>query len=230
MKYSTLAPRGGSAVTDIERLQYLSANLHTVDDYGIDNVNVCLGSLEDEAGAYIVTRSFDQTWAWSFEDSEQAAAAFRHFHASPFSDWAYIAADSALITPIATHGLLPHIQLADLPPNTIRFYRTPEACKSIATPAVLRFPWPDQASPAPEAIATSDEEGRTFTNVWLTSTLPLPIEIDLQVGEQWIAVEEVAHSLSVAAEVARLAANLQSASTALGTRVDPELEPDEPTL
>ena len=214
MKYSTLAPRGGTPITDLARLEYLSAHLHTYDDYGVDNVGVCLGTLkDDEAGAYILTRSATQTWAWYFEDAEQAAAAFRHFGASPFSDWAYAVADSGLLPLIAQHGLLPQLQLESLPAGLIRFYRSPEDHQNPQTPVLLRVPWPDEAKIDPDSAIETNDDGQMRHEVWFTASLPLPVEIDLHVGDGWMPIEEFARSLEAANELSRLADSLAASDS-----------------
>src|ERR1700694_1016650 len=126
MNYGELAPRGATALLDTERVECLARNIHTFDDYGVDNVSICLGTLPDEEGAYILTRSQARRWAWSFEDPEEAAASFRHFRASPYNDWAYCVTDGGLLPLIAHHGFLPQLQLENAPEGHIRFYRVPE--------------------------------------------------------------------------------------------------------
>jgi hypothetical protein len=208
MSYGELAPRGGTPITDEDRLLYLATHMHTFDDYGVDRVSICLGTLPEETGAYILTRSAERFWAWSFEDPELAAASFRHFHASPYNDWAYCATDGGLLTLIARHGLLPQLQLDAAPPETIRFFRSPEGCQTPQTPVLLRFPWPNEAQYEEGTSVDTDSEGFVHHNVWLTAQIPHPLEIDLQLDEEWIPMDAVDHSLQVTAEIARLAAEL----------------------
>ena len=210
MKYATLSPRGGQAINDPAQLDTLSSHMHTYDDYGVDNVSVCLGTLPDDPLAYILTRSAERVWAWSFEDPEQAAASFRHFHASPFEDWAYMATDLGLVPLIARHGLLPQLQLEHVAADHIRFYRSAEGRRNVQSPLLLRFPLPaDRQIDEEHGEQQIDEDGRVHHNVWLTATPPAPIEIDILAGEDWIPVEEFIRSLLVTTELAGLAAELE---------------------
>jgi hypothetical protein len=212
VKYSTLAPRGGLAITDPSRLEYLAKTMHTLDDYGLDNVGICLGTMPNETGAYILTRSVGQYWAWSFEDPAQAAAAFRHFEAAPFSDWAYVVADSSLLPLIARQGLLPQLSHGNLAAaaigstSAIRFYRSPVGITTPKTPFLLRFPFPNDARPDPNAPVISNEAGEIAHNIWFTLSAPQPVEIDFQDGDEWLSIQELAPSLDVIAEITDLAA------------------------
>jgi hypothetical protein len=135
-----------------------------------------------------------------------AAAAFRHFRASPYSDWAYVATDSGLLPLIARHGLLPQLQLDALPEGTLRIYRSVAGRQSQQTPALLRFPWPDEASIDPLDGGSADDAGHIRHNAWFTSLLPSPTEIDIQDDEDWLPIEEFSRSLEVASAISKAAA------------------------
>src|SRR5580704_13783609 len=140
MRDDIFSPRDGTAIQESGNLAELKASLLVLDSYQADAATIAWGSLKEDKAGYILTQEGDKVWAWRYDSGRSARAAFEHFRAATFADWAYTLIEPGLIPSIDQHGLLPVYNL--MAPDAIRCWRSPAGLYHPTETTLIRFPWP----------------------------------------------------------------------------------------